>query len=64
MPPSGVTECERCGVHLFQLLKEEQSANESGLKVKWQQFEYVTIGEKRRLQLVSKLTPPGEMFEY
>ena len=57
-------ECESCGVHLFQLLDEEQCVSDSGLKVTWQRFEYVTVGEKRRLQLVFKLTPPGEMFDY
>ena len=36
--------------------------------VKWRKFEYVVIGvnsdnsEKKKLQLVDKLTPPGEMF--
>lgn len=37
---------------------------QTGTQVKWQRFEYVVVGEKRRLQLVEKLTPPGEMFNY
>ena len=43
---------------------KKNRVSESGLKVKWQHFEHVTAGEKRRLQLVSKLTPPGEMSDY
>ena len=57
-------ECETCGVHLFKLLEEEKNNDESGVNVTWQRFEYVTTNEKRRLQLVVKCTPPGEMFDY
>ena len=57
-------ECDKCGVHLLRLLEEEESMDESGLKVKWERFDYVTMGEKRKLQLVVKSTSPGEMLNY
>ena len=57
-------ECDKCGVHLLRLLEEEESMDESGQKVKWERFDYVTMGEKRKLQLVVKSTSPGEMFNY
>lgn len=43
--------------------------DEDGSKVKWQRFQYVNMSElltneKRRLQLIEKLMPPGEVFSY
>ena len=40
-------ECDKCGVHLLRLLEEEESMDESGLKVKWERFDYVTMGDKK-----------------
>ena len=57
-------ECPNCGIKVLKFLPEEESTVETGPKVKWQRFEYVIIEEKRRLQLVEKETPPGEMFAY
>ena len=37
---------------------------EDGTQVKWQRFDYVTVGENRRLQMVEKQTPPGDMLSY
>ena len=48
--------------------------DEFSLKIKWEQSDYVTMGEtlmsrnagseKRKLQLAVKSTSPGEMFNY
>ena len=43
--------------------KESTWTNASGT-VKWQEFEYVELGEKRKLQLVEMQTCPGEIFLY
>lgn len=56
-------ECPDCGVQLLAFLPEEESL-EMGTPIKWQCFEYVVLGEKKRVQLVEKETPPGEMFCY
>lgn len=55
-------ECNKHGVHLLPLL--EESMDESGLNVKWEQFDYVTMGENRKFQLIVKSTSPGKMFNY
>lgn len=57
-------ECVDCGVSLLTFLPEEESTEEDGTQVKWQRFEYVTVGENRRLQMVEKQTPPGDMLSY
>ena len=57
-------ECLNCGVELLKFLLEEESTEQTGAQVKWQHFEYTMLGEKRRLQMVEKETPPGEMFSY
>ena len=67
-------ECDKSGVHLFRLLEEEESMDESSLKIKWEQSDYVTMGEtlmsrnagseKRKLQLAVKSTSPGKMVNY
>lgn len=44
-------ECNKCGVHLAKLLDKEKSMDKK-VKVKWQRFEYVTIGEMKHLRLV------------
>ena len=61
-------ECEHCGVHLMKLLPEEES-NEG--TVIWRCYEYVSTRkflangqEKKKLALVTKETPPSEMFGY
>lgn len=61
-------ECDQCGVHLMKLLPEEES-NEG--KVIWKRYDYVSTGkllangqEKKKLALVTKETPPSEMFGY
>ena len=49
---------------MLKFLPKEESTEEDGTQVKWQQFEYVTVGENRRLQMVEKQTPPGDMLSY
>ena len=56
--------CENCGTRKFQLLPEESTRTNSFATVKWQKFDYVETGEKRRLQLIEMQTSPGEMFDY
>lgn len=60
--------CGQCGVHLMELLPEEES-NEG--VVIWRRYEYVSTGkflangqEKKKLALVTKETPPSQMFGY
>ena len=60
--------CDQCGVHLMELLPEEES-NEG--VVIWRRYEYVstrkflaTGQEKKKLALVTKETPPSQMFGY
>lgn len=55
--------CDECGISKFKLGPEELSKDENS-KVKWSRFEYVQIGDKRRLKLVEKETSPFEMFTY
>ena len=60
--------CENCGIDGFKISNKENDITETAPIVKWRKFEYVVIGvnsdnsEKKKLQLVDKLTPPGEMF--
>lgn len=61
-------ECEHCGVHLMKLLPEEESIEGT---VIWRRYDYVSTGkflangqEKKKLALVTKETPPSEMFGY
>ena len=60
--------CEKCGIAALKVLDEEEDTSISAPLVKWRKFEYVVIGtnsnnsEKRKLMLVDKLTPPGELF--
>lgn len=61
-------ECEECGVEKFQLLPEETSEEGS---VRWSRYEYVPTGkylpdgqEKKKIALVTKETPPSELFKY
>ena len=56
--------CGNCGTRKFQLLPEESTRTNSFATVKWQKFDYVETGEKRRLQLIEMQTSPGEMFDY
>ena len=60
--------CEHYGTHLFRLLPEENSENES---VKWKRFDYVTSGkvtssgeQQKKIALVQKETSPKELFQY
>ena len=57
-------ECLNCGVELLKFLLEEEHMEQTGAQVEWQRLEYVMLGDKRRLQMVEKETPPGEMFSY
>ena len=58
-------ECEDCGVANCTLMPEEEDTSQTSSDVKWERFEYVTIGEdKRRLKIVTKITKAGEMFSY
>ena len=59
---------DQCGVHLIELLPKEES-NEG--VVIWRRYEYVSTGkflengqEKKKLALVTKETPPSQMFGY
>ena len=60
--------CKKCGINGFKILDEENYIGENAPFVKWRKFEYVVIGvnddnsQKKKLKLVDKLTPPGEMF--
>ena len=56
--------CQHCGTKKFQLLPEESTRTNSFGLVRWQKFDYVEVGEKRRLQLVEMQTYPGEIFLY
>ena len=56
--------CQNCGAKRLQLLPEESTQTNSFGTVRWQKFDYVVVGEKRRLQLVEMQTYPGEMFLY
>ncbi|KAL9978168.1 hypothetical protein ACROYT_G015659 [Oculina patagonica] len=58
--------CDGCGTEKLSLMPEEQCREESGLKVKWQRFEYITNDEtgQRKLFLSSKETSPEEMFVF
>ena len=56
--------CQHCGATKFQLLPEENTRTNLFGTVRWQKFDYVDVGEKRRLQLVEMQTYPGEMFLY
>ena len=56
--------CQHCGTKKFQLLPEESTQANSFGTVRWQKFDYVEVGEKRRLELVEMQTYPGEMFLY
>lgn len=60
--------CEHYGTHLFRLLPEENSENES---VKWKRFDYVASGkvtssgeQQKKIALVRKETSPKELFQY
>lgn len=53
--------CQNIGTQKFQFLQEESAQTNVFGTVKWQKFDYVEIGEKRRLQLVEMETFPGEM---
>ena len=63
-------ECKECGVDKLKTLPEENDKSSSAPCVKWEKFQYVVCGtdsngkEKKRLQIVSMETSPGEMFEY
>ena len=57
-------ECHNCGVELLKFLPEEERTEQTDAQVKWQHFQYVMLGGKRRLQMVEKEPPPGEMFSY
>ena len=61
-------ECDQCGVHHMKLLPEEES-NEG--TVIWRHYKYISTGkflansqEKKKLALVTKETPPSELFDY
>ena len=56
--------CQDCSTKKFQLLPEESTQMNSFGTVRWQKFNYVEVGEKRRLQLIKMQTCPGEMFLY
>ena len=62
--------CKNCGIDGFQISDKEKDITETAPKVKWTKFEYVVIGvnsdnsEKKKLQLVDKLTTPGGMFSH
>lgn len=56
--------CDNCGTEKLKLLPEETATSNEFGTVKWERFEYVDSGDKRRLQLVEKRTSPGEMFLY
>lgn len=60
--------CAQCGVHLMELLSEE--ASNEGVVI-WRRYEYVSTEkflangqEKKKLALVTKETPPSQMFGY
>jgi len=55
--------CKNCGIAKFLLHQQEMSSDDS-CKVKWHRFEYIPMGDKRRLKLVEKETTPFEMFLY
>lgn len=63
-------ECARCGISQFQLLPEETSTSEED-KISWKRYVYLPTGkmmsngqEKKKIALVTKHTPPNEMFTY
>ena len=61
--------CESCEVDKFGLLPDELDITPNAPKVRWQRFEYVNMKladgqEKRKLQLVTKETAPGELFQF
>ena len=62
-------ECNDCGVNKFDLLPQE-SSNEGNI-VKWKRYDYLPTGklgadgkEIKKISLVSKETPPKELFDY
>lgn len=61
-------ECSECGVNKFDVLPQESS---SEAKVKWKRYDYLPTGkfgadgkEIKKISLVSKETPPKELFDY
>ena len=64
-------ECAECGVEKFTLGPKERDESEIVQSAHWQRFEYVNIPTtsqdstpKRRLQILTKETKPGDMFHY
>jgi hypothetical protein len=55
--------CSNCGTNKLTLLPEEKD-DIDGTKVQWQKFEYVEIGEKRKLKIIFKETLVCEMVSY
>lgn len=55
--------CQNCGTKKM-LLSPKETNKDTDMRVRWERFEYVLIGDKRKLQLVQKETSPAEMFEY
>ena len=55
-------ECDNCGVNKLPLMAEELDVSETTVKLKWQAYEYVNVNGGRRIQIVTKETPPGELF--
>ncbi len=61
--------CTQCGIVKLKLTNQEMDFSED-VKVKWQKYGYVDVGEKedgskiRKLTLLEMETSPGELFSY
>lgn len=61
--------CDKCGTDRVEFSSQELDKTNTTL-IKWQRYEYVVVGvtnegkDKKKISLVDKETPPGEMFEY
>lgn len=56
--------CPNCGTGNLRLMPEEKIFSHELGTVKWEKFEYIDLGEKRKLKLVQKETSPAEMFAH
>lgn len=57
--------CENCGIDGFKTTEIENDCTETAPMVNWRKFEYVVMdnnSDKKKLKLVDKSTPVGEMF--
>lgn len=55
--------CTECGIKNLVLLPEEKESKPDN-EVQWQRFEYIEIAEKRKLKIVTKVTPVSELAKY